>query len=84
MGKFDKAMGAMDDEMLDEVSGGYVPENIEDMTEAQLKGNYFIWKSQYKSVKNDPTSLQYINAVEALEALEAEMTKRGIPFDREN
>lgn len=84
MGKFDKAMGVMDDDMLDEVSGGYVPENIGDMTEAQLKGNYFIWKSQYKSVKNDPTSLQYINAVEALEALEAEMTKRGIPFDREN
>lgn len=85
MGKFDKAMGAMDDEMLENVSGGYIPQNLNDKDPQVLIGLYNDCKEVYWWYVNNgqggtPACKGYL---EALETYEAELTRRGIPFSRE-
>lgn len=85
MGKFDKAMGVMDDEMLDEVSGGAIITDIESLSVSQLQDKHESFMVTYRTCIDlgwdksaNPSLLwQYNDCCDSLQRIEDELDRKG-------
>lgn len=87
-----KEMFELNDDMLDDVVGGATPPDLDIKSDEQLLAQYETFKAQYKMfIKNglDKSTNQAVigqfnDIVDTLEHIEAELSKRGLPFSRDN
>ncbi len=88
MSKLDKLVNAaeMNDEALENVSGGFIPPGLSEMDVEKLYSDYESTKYEYKryirlGLQNTSA---YTDVVIALDAYEEEFRKRGLPYSRED